>query len=153
MSGKSIRKELERTRDEILSFFDLEESALVLTYEPGKWSVKELLHHLTDAETVLYERIRRAIAKPGQVVWGFDQDAWAEVLNYKEVPLDTNKAIFMSIRAAIIDLAERFYISKGDNFYIHNETGNRHLSEEFDKVVWHSDHHLDQIRKALKKVK
>jgi len=145
----SIIANLQQNLDEILPYFDLSEEELSKSYAPGKWTVKQLLHHLADAETVLYERIRRAIAKPGQIVWGFDQDAWADNLEYGSIPLEMNKAILISVRIGIIYFAGQYYMTKGDNFYIHSETGNRLLHEEFDKVVWHAEHHLSQIKTAL----
>lgn len=36
-----------------------------------------ILHHLADSETVLYERIRRILSEPRQVLWVFDPDAFA----------------------------------------------------------------------------
>ena len=51
--------DLEVTRDATLAFFQLGERELEKTYATGKWSVKFLLHHLADSETVLNERIRR----------------------------------------------------------------------------------------------
>ena len=54
---------------------------------PGKWSVRFILHHLADAETVLFDRIRRVLSEPREVIWAFDQDAWAKGLNYSQLPL------------------------------------------------------------------
>jgi transcription initiation factor IIE alpha subunit len=52
-------RDLESTRDETLRYFSLDDEELARTYAPGKWSVRYLLQHLTDSETVLYDRIRR----------------------------------------------------------------------------------------------
>ncbi|MEM6344701.1 MAG: DinB family protein [Bacteroidota bacterium] len=145
-------EQLKDTQAQTLAYFDLSEERLDLNYGPDKWSIRQLLHHLADAETVLYERIRRAIAKPNQVVWGFDQDAWALGLRYAERPVGLNRAVFTAVREAIIDLAERHYEVDGTNPYIHSETGKRILKEEFDKVVWHNEHHLKQIAQALEPV-
>ena len=56
-----LLRELERTRDETLRYFSLDQRDLERTYEPGKWTVRYLLHHLSDSETVLFERIRRLL--------------------------------------------------------------------------------------------
>jgi len=126
---------LNATKDKTLLFFDLPESELIKCYEDGKWNVRHLLNHLADAETVLYDRIRRGIANPGQVIWGFDQDAWADNLNYNQYPLATNKKVYGAVREAIIYLAKEYYEAQGENKFVHNETGMRTLKEEFDKVA------------------
>jgi hypothetical protein len=81
-------RELERTRDETLKCFSLNPRDLARTYAPGKWSVSFILHHLSDHETVFFDRIRRVLSEPRQVVWVMDQDAWAKGLDYSRVPLD-----------------------------------------------------------------
>lgn len=144
-----ILKGLQQTQAQTLAYFNLQESDLDKTYAEGKWTVRELLHHLADAETVLYDRIRRGIAKPNQVVWGFDQDEWCKNLEYKKMPLHLNQKVYESVRASVIFLAERYYESLGENTYVHNETGKRTVKDEFDKVVWHNEHHLKQIKQAL----
>ena len=50
----------------------------------------------------------------------------------------------------IIDLVEAHYDLAGDRQYVHNETGLRTVMQEFDKVTLHNEHHLQQIRTALK---
>ena len=144
-----IIRKLEDSRDTILSYFELSEEELAKSYGPGKWTVREILHHLTDAETVLYDRIRRTISKPHQVCWGFDQDAWAAGLGYKDFPMEINKAIFTSVRQGIIYLAAQHYQTKGHYPFVHNRTGLKDLKHLFDKVVWHGEQHLATIRQAL----
>ena len=145
-----ILKGLQQTKATTLAYFNLTESDLDKTYAEGKWTVRELLHHLADAETVLYDRIRRGIAKPNQVVWGFDQDEWCNNLEYKKMPLLLNQQVYASVRESIIYLAEQYYETSGGNTYVHNETGKRTVKDEFDKAVWHNEHHLNQIKEALK---
>ena len=76
---------LEATRDQTLKLYTLGEDDLARTYAPGKWSVRFLLLHLADSETVLYDRIRRVLSEPRQVLWVFDQDAFATGLDYARV--------------------------------------------------------------------
>ena len=140
---------LSQSMEETLTYFDLPADDLAKTYAPGKWTVRQLLHHLADTETVLYERIRRGIARPGQVVWGYDQDAWAREFNYAEQELSLNQAVYLAVRQAVMGLATTHYEKAGEQRYVHSETGLRTVREEFAKVAWHNEHHLQQIRVAL----
>jgi hypothetical protein len=142
-------KELERTRDETLRYYSLSEHDLARTYGPGKWPVRFILHHLSDSETVLFDRIRRVLSEPTQVLWAFDQDAWAQGLEYSKVPLDISRRIYESVRGAIIHYAGLYYEEKGQLEFVHSKTGVRTLKDEFDKVAAHNEHHLEQIRLAL----
>ena len=150
MDVRELVEELERTRDETLRYFALDDAALARTYAPGKWPVRFILLHLADAETVLFDRVRRVLSEPRQVLWVFDQDAWAAGLDYARVPLDVYARIYESVRAAVIHYASEYYESKGSLEFVHSETGVRTLREEFDKFAWHNEKHLQQIRTALR---
>ena len=95
-------RELERTRDETLKCFSLDPPDLARTYAPGKWSVGYILHHLSDSETVFFDRIRRVLSEPRPVLWVMDQDAWARGLDYSQVPLDIARQVYDSVRSAIL---------------------------------------------------
>ena len=142
-------RELERTRDETLSYFSLDDRDLLRTYAPGKWSVRFLLCHLSDSETVLFDRIRRVLSEPRQVRWVYDQDAWAKGLDYSQVPLEISRRVYESVRNAVIYYAGVHYDQKGHLEFVHSVTGVRTLKDEFDKVPAHNEHHLSQIRSAL----
>ena len=141
--------DLERSRQETLRYFDLDERALARRYAPGKWSVRFILHHLADSDTVMYERIRRVISEPRQVLWVYDQDAWAAGLDYSVLPLEISRGVYAAVRTAVIHLAERHYAALGHREFVHSVSGVRTLADEFDKVASHNAQHLDQIRKAL----
>ena len=145
----SVLEELRRTREETLSCFDLPDEELAKSYAPGKWSVRWILHHLCDAETVLLERVRRVISEPRQVIWAFDKEAWASGLGYAERPLDLSRQVYTAARAGVLYEAARHYEPRGHLEFVHSQTGVRTLREEFDKVAWHNEHHLEQIRRAL----
>src|SRR2546430_12951495 len=89
----SLIQELERTRDETLKCFSLNQRDLARTYGPGKWSVTYVLHHLSDSETVFFDRIRRVLSEPRPDVWVMDQDAWAKGLDYARLPLQVSRRL------------------------------------------------------------
>ena len=142
-------KQLEETRDQTLQFFALGEPDLERTYAAGKWSVRFILLHLADSETVFFERIRRVLCEPRQVVWFYDQDAWAAGLDYSRVPLDMSSRVYESVRNAIIYYTNAFYEERGHLEFVHSMTGLRTLKDEFEKVASHNEHHLRQIQAAL----
>jgi hypothetical protein len=142
-------RELERTRDETLKCFSLNPHDLARTYAPGKWSVSFLLHHLSDNETVFFDRIRRALSEPRPVLWVMDQDAWAKGLDYSRLPLEMSRDVYESVRNAIIFYAGVHYELNGHREFVHSADGLRTLKDEFDKVAVHNEHHLRQIRLAL----
>ncbi len=51
---------------------------------PSEWSVHEIIIHLADSETNAALRARMLIVEPGGAIMGYDQDKWANELNYHE---------------------------------------------------------------------
>ncbi len=149
-TAEDLIGELERTREETVRYFSLSEADLVRTYGPGKWSVRFILHHLSDSETVYFDRLRRVISEPHPVVWACDQDAWAKGLDYAHLPVDISRRIYEPVRVAIIHYARLHYERNGKLEFVHSVTGLRTLKYEFDYVASHNEHHLEQIRAALR---
>lgn len=142
-------RQLERTRDETLKYFSLDHRDLARTYGSGKWSVRFILHHLSDTETVFLDRIHRVLSEPRPVLSVMDQDAWAKALDYSLVPLDIARGVYESVRNAIIYYAGVHYERNGHLEWVHSVDGVRTLRDEFDKVAAHNENHLRQIRLAL----
>lgn len=54
---------------------------------PGKWSVHDVVQHLTDAETAFLWRTRLITAEEtAPTLQGYDQDRWAARLRYADAP-------------------------------------------------------------------
>lgn len=145
----ALRERLEETRDETLRYFGLGEADLARTYAPGKWSVRYVLHHIADSETVFFERIRRTLSEARPVLWVAQQDAWARGLDYSRLPLPLSQRVFEAVRAAVFYYVDEHYERNGHLEFVHSVTGVRTLKDEFDKVANHNAHHLAQIRTAL----
>lgn len=142
-------QKLTETRDRTVKYFELSDEDLNKTYEPGKWSVKRILVHIADAESVLHDRVRRIIAEPRGVIWAFDQDLWCKNLDYDHFPIKISKDLYIANRQSAIYLAEKYYANLGHLEFVHSETGLRTLSQEFEKIASHNESHLNQIEKAL----
>src|SRR5215211_701006 len=108
-----IIEKLELTKKNTLKFFALTNEELNKNYGLDKWTIRYILHHIADSETVLYDRIRRVISEPKQVIWAFDQDAWAEALGYEDRPLELSRAIYVAVRAGILHEARLHYEDSG----------------------------------------
>lgn len=55
--------------------------------EPTEWSIHEIIIHLADSESNAALRARMLIVEPGGTLMGYDQDKWANELNYTEQDL------------------------------------------------------------------
>ena len=49
---------------------------------PGRWSARQVVHHLADSEMTSAIRLRMLIATPAPAIAGYDQDEFARRLYY-----------------------------------------------------------------------
>lgn len=74
---------------------------------PGQWSAHEVIVHCADSETNASMRIRYVLAEREPLIVGYDQDRWAEVLDYHAHPLDLALATVDAVRANTVALLRR----------------------------------------------
>lgn len=149
MTKTEILELLIDTKSESIRYFDLPETELNKTYGEGKWSVRQILHHLTDTEYLFIGRLKKIIAEPKQVIWAFNQDDWNMAFDYLNEPLTGKKELFSICREMNYALIEKYYDRFYQKEFVHNETGLRTLQLEFAKVALHNQSHNEQIKKAL----
>jgi len=87
-AGTDILDLLAQQRDGTLArFAALSEDRGGYRYAPGKWSVKEVLLHLSDVERVMAYRALRVARGDTTPLPGFDEDAWAPLSGADARPL------------------------------------------------------------------
>ena len=115
---------------------------------PGKWSIREQIAHLADAEMVIATRIRWAAAEPGTGVVAYDQDKWAHTSQYAKVPAPESLALFSTIRQATLAFIERLSAGERANaFTQHSERGKETLDRILEMTAGHDINHLEQMTK------
>lgn len=110
-------------------------------YAEGKWSVKELLGHLADAERVFAYRLLRIARADKTPLAGFDENAWAEVAPHGRRTLAAVVDDLLAVRRATITLVESLDDTALGNVGVAN---NAPVSAR--AICWilagHAQHHL-----------
>ncbi len=114
---------------------------------PGKWSIRDILSHLTDCEIVFAFRLRQALAEDNHVIQPFDQDAWAAT--YGRNDAKQALTVFCAVRQWNVMLIQR--MSAGDlaRALNHPERGDMTVNVVVDTMAGHDINHLGQIEKIL----
>lgn len=152
MTQKELREKLdalEKNPDHIAAAVaGLNESVLRYQPAPNKWSILEILAHLSDAEIIWGYRIRQAIADKEPTFAPIDQDAWARHLGYAEASAADWLALYQANRRANLRLLRRLtpdQLAKGG---FHPELNRKFtLAEAIERLAGHDPNHLGQIER------
>ncbi len=71
-------------------------------YAPGKWSIKEVVGHLIDAERIFAYRALRFARNDARPLTGFDQDPYVEAADFDAHPWQDLIAEFEHVRRSTI---------------------------------------------------
>ena len=123
------------------------EDALSAHPIPGKWSARDIVHHLADSETFSAHRLRKLLAEPHPVIHGYDQEVYARLLRYNERDLAPALQAFRAARETTLQLLENMSEQDWEREGWHTESG-RYTAETWLAIyAAHAHGHAAQIRR------
>lgn len=123
---------------------------------PGKWSPRQIIAHLADAELVGAHRMRQVIAEDNPTLIAYDQDAWTRNLDYARRKPKQSLEAFRRIRAENYELLKELPESAFERTGNHSENGPMTLRRLLEGYAEHAESHarqLQQMREEYKKAK
>jgi hypothetical protein len=114
---------------------------------PGRWSAREIVHHLADSEMTAGIRLRRLLAEERPHIQGYDQDEFARRLHYDR-PHEASLELFRCVREATAELLERMQPADWLRAGTHSEIGRYTVETWLNIYAEHAHKHARQIREA-----
>src|SRR5690349_1170986 len=102
-----------------------------LDFKPGpnKWSLRQIVCHVTDFETVLVMRLRMVAAEDNPTLMGFNGELWAEKLDYKRRKLSQAIETCRRLRTENFELLKELPESDFSRTGNHTESGTATLRD------------------------
>src|SRR5690349_3765603 len=98
-TGNSVAELMATHAEKIRNFYsNLPDDKADHAYAEGKWTIKELLQHVIDAERVFAYRALRFARKDATPLASFDENAYAQTANVKNRILQSLKDEFIAVR-------------------------------------------------------
>jgi hypothetical protein len=117
-----------------------------LDFKPeGKWSVRQIVCHLADAEAVGVMRFRQLIAEDNPSMSAWDQEAWGSRLDYGKRKISQALEIFRVLRSANFDLLKDQPESAFARPGTHTKRGPLTLKDMLKMYAEHVENHVKQI--------
>lgn len=114
-------------------------------YEAGKWTVKDVIGHVADAERVFSYRLTRIARGDKTPLSGFDENAWAKTAPHRKRRIADVVDEMIAVRRATLALVDSLDEQTVSNVGLANNN-----SVSARAICWiiagHTKHHLDVLR-------
>lgn len=114
-------------------------------YAPNKWSIKQIVGHITDHERIMISRAFLMSRNELVQLWGYDQNLLVDNSRFQELTLQQLRTDFLNVRKASISfvetLSERQLKIKGmaQQYEIT-------LENFLKSIIGHEIHHINIIK-------
>ena len=130
----------------------LNDTQLNTPYGPGKWTLRQVAHHLADSHAHAYIRTKLILLEDNVTVKPYDQDVWALTIYSQTLSPDLSIAILRGIHArwtTVFDSLNDTHWARNAN---HPERGTISLDDILALYSHHGENHVGQTL-ALRKAK
>jgi len=111
---------------------------------PGKWSTREIVHHLADSEMTSAIRLRLLIATDNPAIVGYDQEQFAKRLYYDR-PIAASLDAFKAARQTSAQILDRMSETEWLREGTHTEHGRYTVLRWLELYAAHAHEHAKQI--------
>jgi hypothetical protein len=123
------------------------EAELDAVSAPGKWSARQIVHHLADSEMTSAIRLRQLIAEERAAIRAYDQDLYARQLFYDR-PLDASLLAFRAARSSTAEILDRMTEADWTKEGTHPEHPSYSVDRWLEIYAGHAHNHAEQITRA-----
>lgn len=113
-------------------------------YRPGGWTVRQLVHHVSDSHMNGYVRVKLALTESNPVIKPYDEAAWAELAD-STVPIELSLAILDGVHARLDALLRSLTAGQFASPFLHPASGPQTIDSWAALYDWHSRHHTAHV--------
>jgi hypothetical protein len=114
---------------------------------PGKWSAREIVHHLADSEMTSAVRLRLLVAEENASIRPYDEKEFATRLHYDR-PVANSLLAFQAARLSTGELLDAMTDADFAKKGTHPEHGSYGVERWLEIYAEHAHNHAHQIRRA-----
>lgn len=115
-------------------------------YREGGWTVRQVVHHLSDSHMNAYVRFKLTLTEERPVIKPYKQDLWAALADSLHAPVDISLDLLAALHARWAVLLRSMSPEDFQRAYIHPEYQKEFTLEGvLGLYAWHGRHHRAQI--------
>lgn len=134
---KQLREELE----------GIDPNLLNKRYRPEGWTLRQLVHHLSDSHINSYVRYRWTLTEENPTIKAYNERTWSELHDAASAPIEMSLDLLTALHFKWSYFLEGLDRESYDRTFVHSESGKTYdLFTITALYAWHGKHHLGHIR-------
>ena len=129
----------------------LTQEQLDTPYRPGGWTLRQVVHHIPDSHLNSYVRFKWALTEEEPVIKAYDEQRWAELVDYRVVPVETSLEFLAVLHAKWVMLLRSLSREQLSRRFTHPVSGPTELAWNVGNYAWHGRHHLAHITNTIER--
>jgi len=128
----------------------LDDAQLDTHYREGGWTIRQVIHHISDSHHNSYTRFKWALTEDNPLIKAYDEAAWAAFGDYENLPIAWSLDHITAVHHKLVYLLGMLTEEQWNKTLRHPETGDEmDLKSLALMYSWHSMHHFAHIKNAL----
>jgi len=130
---------------------DLTNDQLDTSYRLDGWTIRQVVHHLSDSHHNSYTRFKWSLTEEKPLIKAYYEERWAELFDSRTAPIEMSLNHLKAVHAKLVYLVKGLDVLELNKSFIHPE-GNETvlLKENLGIYAWHCNHHYAHIENLLK---
>src|SRR5579871_5167150 len=121
-------------------------------YRPGGWTLRQVVHHLADAQMNWYIRTKFALTQNEPRIKPYDEGRWAEQPDARSQPIEPSLILLDGLHRRWVELFRSLSESQWMRSMVHPYSLSFQLVATLPMHVWHGRHHTAHILELRKRL-
>ena len=130
----------------------MSEEQLETPYRPDGWTVRQVIHHVSDSHHHSYIRFKWALTEDNPVIKPYLEKEWAQLFDARTAPIQMSLDHLKAVHAKLVFLLKGLSEEDLKLKFTHPD-GNEEttLAENIGRYAWHGSHHFTHIENLIKR--
>jgi uncharacterized damage-inducible protein DinB len=128
----------------------LDDAQLDTPYREGGWTVRQVVHHVSDSHMNALVRLKLALTENKPMIKPYDERAWANLADSKSAPIESSQTLLDSVHARLDRLWRSLKPEQFARVLVHPEHGERTVDWLLFLYEWHGKHHTAHVTELRK---
>lgn len=130
----------------------LAEDQLETPYRPDGWTVRQVIHHISDSHHHSYIRFKWALTEENPIIKPYFEKEWANLFDTRTAPIQISLNHLKAVHAKLVYLLKGLSKEQLQRTFTHPD-GNEvtTIEENIGRYAWHSSHHFAHIEKLIQR--